>query len=229
MNQFNVIVPLFNEVSEKQRIKNLIHKFNSHKIILCDAGSSDGTQEFLFEMKEAFPSISINIQNLPKPSVLKTVELGYKDCSHPHTIIHPVDIDLNKNLEIAELITIDKVVIFYKKYSPTNLLLRLQSIYLNRLDLRLRSNFVWTNAPIIKTHILKSFKPKTYGFLEDVQLSDFLKSRYKYQLIKSHILVSSRRYKANGTLFRFIKNAFIMASYRLGVLSIERLKSIYYR
>ena len=229
MNRFNIIIPLLNEIKEVSRFESLAEQFAAHNLIFCDSGSSDGTAEAIKSLKESYPQITLNFAKLESPSVLKTIELAYPNCTEEYTLIHPVDMDLNGNLELAEISELSKTAAFYKTYAPSNWLLFLQSLFLNFIDLKMRSNFVWTNNPIIKTHILKTFKPKTYGFLEDVQLSDYLKSRYKLQVINSPIIASSRRYVEKGTIRRFIKNAFIMLMFRTGVMSISKLKSIYYK
>jgi glycosyltransferase involved in cell wall biosynthesis len=227
MNKFSVVIPLLNEIDEKKRFKKLIHQFEDHQLIFCDAGSSDGTFEELQDLQREFPNIRVIQENLESPSVLKTIEIAYPYIKRPHTLIHPVDLDLNKNLEVVELLELGAVQAFYKSYAPTNWLLRLQSFFLNRVDLKVRQNFVWTNAPLIQSEVLKEFRPKAYGFLEDVQLSDALKVNYNIKPIEFPIIVSSRRYMHKGTIRRFIKNALIILMYRSRLLSIKKLKMIY--
>lgn len=228
MNKISIIFPVLNEVSEVETFKALIEKFDGHQIIFCDSGSTDGTVEALAQLKSLYPNVLICTKNIESPSVLKTIELSYSKIIHDHVLIHPIDLEIIPTLSSINISLLDEAVIFYKRYQPENLLLKLQANFLNKVDLNIRHNFVWTNAPIIKTTILKSFKPDVYGFLEDVQLSDWLKKKVTIRIIENPITVSSRRYIKKGTVKRFAKNVFIMLMYRLKLLSIEKLKAIYY-
>lgn len=228
MNKISVIFPVLNEKEEVQSFKNLIEKFEKHQIIFCDPGSTDGTVEALYQLKALYPQIHICSVKIEIPSVLKTIELAYPKIIHDYVLIHPIDLEINQPLANINISSTDDIIVYYKNYRPDNLLLKLQAFYLNKFDLNIRHNFVWTNAPIIKTTILKNFKPNVYGFLEDVQLSDFLKKNHNLRVIKNAITVSSRRYIQTGTARRFVKNAAIILMYRLKLKSIKKLKAIYY-
>ena len=234
MSNLTIIIPLLNEIKLLPSLFEVIKKYPKNiKYIFCDAGSTDGSLNLLSDNISAI-NATIITENLPEPSVLKTILLAEQSSltQDDYVMIHPVDLDVSNALDNILVSLNDKpdYVISYKKYDHAHFILLVQSFTLNFFRVCLMKQFVWTNAPIFKVNLLSDFKGNTLGFLEDVICSDQLrKSSCKLNIIKSPVLVSTRRYTRDGIMTRFLGNIIILLLFRLRIKSISTLKNLYYQ
>lgn len=229
MQSLSILIPVLNEAA---KIPELIEKLKTYPttipIIICDGGSQDDTLHLLQSLKGDL-SFEVIHEKLPSPSIMGTLSLGLTTLRSEFVMIHPVDVDakfLLKELNPSKFKNYDYIVP-YKRYDSSHIILKIQEFLLNNLRLSLKKSFVWTNCPIVKTDLLRKLAIKPAGFLEDVILSDELAKLSTPLVIKTAVVVSSRRYQKDGTLGRFLGNAYIMFLFRFKLASIEKLKKMY--
>ena len=159
-------------------------------------------------------------------ALIENINLNEEYC-----FIHSVDIDATRVIKF-----LDKSIplksdyyICYKRYDDDHFLLTIQEWVLNNIRVNLLKQFVWTNAPIIKTTKLKKLSKNPTGFLEDIIASDNLRSYLNPTIIKTPVIVSGRRYIKDGVSNRLLGNILIMIMYRFKLKTIAQLKAIYYK
>lgn len=230
MLDFSIIIPVLNEFD---KISHLVSKLKTYpskyKVFICDGGSTDGTLEYLKSLNKEI-DFELLSQKLETPSILATINIALEHVSTKYVMIHPIDVNA---LNTINQLALDpphqnNYIIPFKKYDSPHLLLKIQEYLLNNIRVRLMKSFVWTNCPIIKTNMLIPLAKDPVGFLEDVILSDELsKLGKKPDILKTPVIVSSRRYVKDGTVSRFLGNIYIMLLFRLKLASIAKLKRIY--
>ena len=231
-NKLSIIIPILNEISHLPSLFKVLHSYSKEiNIIFCDAGSVDGSHELIsLECKKNHYSYFYN--SLKSPSVMSTIELAKDNLrDSQYVMVHPVDAHCEKAITklLSEINMNKDYYLFYKSYSPSQILLNIQEFYLNKIRLGHQKQFVWTNCPVFKIEFFHNILRFNSGFLEDVLLSDYMKEGHRPVILKEKVIISSRRYLARKTPRQILRNFYIMISFRLKLKSIEELKSIYYK
>lgn len=232
MLNLSIIIPILNEFNNIEKIINTIKTYPpTIEVHFCDGGSTDNSLEKLMELKQNL-DFFIHQEKLASPSIQKTINLAIDSVKTKYFMIHPIDANAADALKMfLELDNPDVThIIPHKVYDPSHRLLEIQEKVLNSLRVNILKSFVWTNCPIIRTEDYKALDSKPEGFLEDVLLSDQLKGlNQKPIIIKDSVIISSRRYQADGVFNRFLGNLLIMVLFRLKLKSIKELKKMYYK
>ncbi len=216
---FRVIIPILNE--ENILKSNSFSQFLSSipfEITFVDSCSVDSSAKIIksygFELLTYEGEKSI--YQACKSVAVKTHE--------PNVIILPVDCTVN----FDELLSHSSPFIwggFLKKYTQTNVGIKIYLFLQNYIRTKWFGNLVWTNVIFCKT---KEFilNGSLEGFLEDVILSDNLKRVEKPIILKGPCVCSFRKYESN-ILRRLFINLKVMIYYRFRIKSIKELKDIY--
>lgn len=226
-----LIIPILNESLELPTLFENLKNYPKLPIIFCDGGSTDGSQRIIREMGYRLIEDRLEIN-----SVWNTIRLAKNKIETDYLLIHPVDVKLLFDFETFESPEEREFegdyAWFDKQYEPRKEILNFQAFLLNSLRSRKFKNFVWTNAPLIRTSIfneilgLKRFQ-QNIGFLEDIVLSDYLKKHYEGSVLKGKVSVSARRYLKDGALKRILGNLKILMLFRFAGVSPQTLKKQY--
>lgn len=206
--------------------------YGEWEIVISDAGSSDGTFERVtdFLPQSGWKLIRSEIKD---PSIGKTINQGIKAVSGDYMWILPVDTHVSvtafKALCAKAIGESFKYSAFAKSYEPTSAVLKIYEFFQNSVRLKLLRHVVWTNGICISKSLIDKNPIPSLGFLEDVLLSDQLKKKYELKIIEGTIEVSPRRYFRNGTLSQIFTNLFIMTFFRMRIMKLQNLKTIYNR
>ncbi len=123
---------------------------------------------------------------------------------------------------------------FLKEYVGKTMFSPLQATerYLNWVRTVLSRQVVGTNS-IFMTRELALKHPYQGGFLEDVEMSDWLRdnvAKNHFSIVRDYVTVSANKYKKQGEFASIAINAAVMTLYRLFHVQPELLKhQIYYR
>ena len=231
--EITIIIPFLNEEEiirdSLMYIKKSYSDFDC-QIILVDSGSNDNSFSIAADITRGTDWALYNAK-LEKPSIGKCLNFALNYVKTEFVLFLPVDVTLPPEA-FSHLIRVEKKKGytcggFVKLYQPTTRLLKMYAWIQNFFRSEVLRNLVWTNAMYMKKSILSEFQMPQDGFLEDVILSDYLKKEKGWGLVKSPVLVSSRKYHYDSTLKRIIINLFVIFLYRLKLASPEQLKKIY--
>lgn len=229
MKNVTILVPVFNEEKALPGLFKALESYPPHKILFCDGGSTDASRDLIKE--RGYTLIERNIKN---NSIWRTLCLAKNHVTTEFVWIHPVDMEAAEVLQkLPAYFQPGKDYGWFQKvYLEKHWLLSLQAFFLNRVRSKISKNFVWTNAPIIKTSLFQTLvnlkkMRDTEGFLEDVVLSDYLKKHYDGQYMTLKIHVDPRRYLRVGVFKRIWGNIKIMYLYRFKHQTPQTLKSLY--
>lgn len=235
MKNLIIIIPILNEI---KHLPVLFEQLNTYPkqltIIFLDPGSTDGSTLYVKHNLKNLENKNAKLieGNIDSPSILKTLSLAPRqNIMGKYIFIHPVDINAQATLkDISSGKALERpYYIVHKSYDKGHTLLKIQEWILNKVRIDILHQFVWTNAPIIKSDDFLEIIKSPSGFLEDVIASDYLKSKYTAGIIKTPVIVSSRRYTKDGVLTRLTGNIYIMIMYRLKLKTISQLKLIYHK
>ncbi|MCR9203509.1 MAG: glycosyltransferase [Halobacteriovoraceae bacterium] len=229
MKNVTILIPVFNEEKAIPGLFKALESYPLHKVLFCDGGSTDKSRDLIKE--KGYPLVEKNIK---QNSIWKTLCLAKNHVNSEFVWIHPVDMEAPEVLSKlpAYFQTGKDYGWFQKVYLEKHWLLSVQAFFLNKVRSKISKNFVWTNAPIIKTSLFQSLAnlkmmKDTEGFLEDVVLSDYLKKHYDGQYMTLKIHVDPRRYLREGVLKRIWGNLKIMYLFRFKKESPKKLKQLY--
>jgi len=199
------------------------------EVVLADCGSTDLSLEIARSFCDD-PSWHFVSQEIPFASVGKTVHLGLQASSGLYVLILPADCRFAKEALPRFLSMVSQSKLdwggFRKAYEPSSLFLKVYVWLLNRIRSQLLRNLVWTNGIFVRRKILEDEGIPLSGFLEDLDLSDRLKRKYRFRFFQPIIFVSSRRYTKSPFRHAVI-NATVIALHRLGFKDRLRLRSLY--
>jgi len=89
--ELSVIIPAYNEINTIKEILEKVKKIKiSKEIIVIDDGSTDGTREYLENLKNPYIKIIFHKKNLGKSSAVRT---GIKEAKGNITIIQDADLE----------------------------------------------------------------------------------------------------------------------------------------
>jgi glycosyltransferase involved in cell wall biosynthesis len=235
MNNLIIIIPVLNEI---KYLPVLFERLSTYpkpfKLLFLDPGSTDGSTQYIKLNLVKLENINAKLVEgqIDSPSILKTLSLApQQDIDGKYIFIHPVDINAQDTL--SKILSGEPLsspyYIVHKSYDEGHILLKLQQWVLNKIRIDILNQFVWTNAPILKANDYLEITKCPSGFLEDVIASDYLRSKYSAGIIRTPVIVSSRKYTKDGVLTRLIGNIYIMIMYRLNLKTIPQLKEIYHK
>ncbi len=230
--QVSLVIPVLNEElilpSLLKNCESLAQEFQGKlEVIFSDSGSTDSTAEIL----RTVPWINFVENSEKKPLAIATSFLKGAAQARGRWILLCCADSILSHQCLRQLFSLEykeySYGFFQKEYAQANWILKLQSLYLNRIRAQFFKDFVWTNAPFFKKELLGEISQN--GFLDDVISSDKLNKQYLPIIFSSaKVQVSSRRYLKEGVFSRFFANILIVGLYRLRLCSIDELKSVYY-
>ncbi|MGK0366926.1 MAG: glycosyltransferase involved in cell wall biosynthesis [Thermoproteota archaeon] len=231
-NMFSIIIPFYQEGEAlKLCLDRLFNNFNDLGVEIIVSSTSYTKKE------EEVLRPYINDKRLKWvkgdreiTSIGSTVSQAISSCRYKYVIVLPVDVELT--VECLSLFQKSKKETsnygaFYKEYDSDSFILKTYGYIQNKVRLNIFKNIVWTNCFYIEREFLKSIKIPEDGFMEDVLWSDELKRKGKCQVIPASVNVSIRKYSKDGRVQRIFGNLLIMFLFRLNIVSIKKLKSIY--
>ena len=232
-SRISIFVPIRNEekilASFLQDLESIFVDKDRFEIWLCDGRSTDSSASLIKEAAEKkgwnFHQASQQVSSIG--GLLKEVA----PCFHAdYVLILPSDCCISQKALAQLFHHLEKKPLwggFTKTYRPSSLLLNIYA-WLQGWTLTHQSHLVWTNGIFLTTDSLRSWIPPVEGFLEDVQLSDYLRSKEKALVISQGFSVNARRYLSSGILKQILKNALIIFAYRWRLVPIAKLKRFYY-
>jgi len=225
------------------------------EVILLDSGSQDGScgivRDWVSAQQESRgPShsklswVETQVTSLPEgPSLGRALEVlrARGEVSGDWVVILPVDCHLSADA-VREFLEWGRSkrsgedgqsvvgVYFPKEYTPNTRVLSAYAWVQNKVRLRALKLAVWTNAITVHSDAWEQVPPPRVGFLEDVIWVDQLLARFgrgAIHVMRSPLLVSSRRYYPARVLRRIWINGLIMLLFRLRLRTPAQLKLLY--
>lgn len=237
-----LIIPVLNEERIIKRFcenleslsKDYKKTFNEElEVIFCDPGSKDKTLKIINEFRAASPWKLVS-ENLDNPTITRTIRTSLNFVSNELIIILPVDCLITK-ASLMEARGIDNSFFygaFPKNFTPTTWFMNQYSHLQNKIRLQILKNMVWTNCIVIRKELVEDpMIFQTAEFLEDVILSDNLKSQYSIHIFNNPVFVSSRKYSPEisflNSFVQILINFSIILLYRLGYKDLHKLRKLY--
>lgn len=234
-SKFTILIPFLNENKSLELCLNYLYDTFSNivnlnfDVVVCSHEATSYEKKIInnFLKKNNFSFIE---QYSEEKSIGSTISLALKKTNSIYTLIMPVDIKIPKET----ILSFQKEVLdnarytyggFYKKYSQSSVLISLYTFLQNQINSKFLKNLVWTNCIFIKNDNNITI-PQT-GFLEDITLSDELKSHGNWKLMNKPIVVSMRKYTNDGIINRILGNILILLLHRMRILSIKSLHILY--
>lgn len=237
--KISVIVPILNEknlvVDSLSSIRESLQQLNKEQVgnwevVVSDAGSTDGSAELIHDFCSRNMWTAV-LGKLSDPSVGRTVKQGIENSSGDLILILPIDTILPPSgfIELWKAAIVNNEICggFKKYYKPSTLLLKLYQFIQNSLRSKVLKHVVWTNGIFFPKSLLQEIEFPAMGFLEDVFLSDVLRKKHYWTMLRGPLSVSSRRYNSGGTVRRILINIAIMSSFRLKLVGPAKLKTFY--
>lgn len=214
-----VIIPVLDEIDiiSSREFTSYINSI-PFKVSFVDSKSIDGS--FMALKDHGFDVTSYDGQK----SIYKAVLSIATKLTEEYIVVLPIDCTV-KFTELAN--THSKIVWggFYKSYDKVNAPIRLYLFLQNFIRTKLFKNLVWTNVMFFKRDLFLSLNI-TEGFLEDVAISDKLKSISDPIILKGPAAASFRKYE-KSFFKRLYINLKVMILYRLKLKNLKELKEIY--
>ncbi len=200
--------------------------------VLVDCGSTDGSQAICrtWSRRRRWRTITVAVA---RPSVGAAVRTGVQRGRSTAVLVLPADCRLTAGAVKECLRKLNAGAIwggFEKTYRPTSPWLSVYQAALNLIRTRWLGHLVWTNGIFFRRDALaRAGGIPVLGFLEDVALSDRLRTVARPSILRGPIQVSSRRYQQRGVLRQIILNGLILFAHRFLGLSPQALGRWYHR
>lgn len=206
----SVVLPLFNEMKNGLLQKSLPHLINEKiELIIIDGGSSDGTLDYLEELKLKYHSLN-------KSTRLCRLKKGIELAQNEFIILHHPRSILEKTAFKEILYTEAQWGGFTHQFNYTHPLLQFTSFYSNFIRGDLKSIFYLDHCIFLRKHLAeKILAIPDCEIFEDTEISLELSKSYQGKRLKSKSTTSAIRFLKNG----IFKQAFLN----------QKMKWLYYK
>lgn len=220
----SIVLPVLDEEQElEQALMSVGMQAEEHEVIVADGGSVDATCEIALahgaRVIEGFRGRG------------RQMNAGAAQASGDILLFLHAD----TRLPLGALAAVERAVAdpqvpgggFLKRYDGGGPLLRTSEWFLNTVRTRLMRGLVGTQAMFVRRSLFEcSGGFREWPFLEDVELSDRLRTLGRPTIIPLYVVASARRYRQRGSLRQIAVNGATLFLYRLGVSPV-RLRRLY--
>lgn len=230
--KISVIVPVLNEETLVGTFLEYVDAEDDvHEIVVVDGGSRDST----FSVASSAAARSDRIRVLQDPEVRgRARQMNHGSLAASGDVLAFVHVDCRPPKGFGTAIRASlghRQIIgggFLKMYDQEDPILKLYRMINNILRARIMKNFVGTNVLFVRRDVFLDIGMyPDVPILEDVLLCDRLKKAGRLAVLRKHVVCSSRRYRALGTLRHVFLAARVLFLFRCFRVNLQRLKETY--